>query len=193
MQTQSQNTQNSFVPPSTSQENNANVRQAFSMSLRAQELAEECITRKSLLISLSRNKCFSDAIMLLSYAMPEKKGLQWVINCFKLFELDKNNDSDAMEAAQSWLNNPNQINRANVMPKQTVFKPTAITWLSMATYWAGGGINDTSIYEPAPVGLVNDSLYSALMLSIQEQNVFDNDQAFNQAIEKGIELLYSEM
>ena len=164
------------------------VEPTFSMSLKAQELAEACITRRSLLVALSENQCFSDAIMLLSYAMPHHQGLQWALKCARNSNA---NSSHSLDAAEKWLNESNEENRAKILPSDTIAKPTSATWLAMATYWSGGSITETPIIEPAPNGLVNDSIYSSVMLSIQETNETEQLNAYSEAVNQGIKMLYA--
>ena len=164
--------------------------QTFSMSLKAQELADECVTRKSLLIALSDNKCFGDAIMLLSYAMAHKKGLQWALKSIRSIS-DNTNDENTLDAAEKWLEEPNEENRAQILPSSVVTQPTSATWLAMATYWSGGCISDTPIIESAPDGLVNDSIYSSVMLSVQETAEENQFNAYSEVINQGIKLLYA--
>lgn len=176
------------------------TQQTFSMSPKAQDLAEECVTRKSLLIALSENECFSDAIMLLSYAMPHQKGLQWALKCIHR-DTQTQETLDTLQAAEKWLVEPTETNREKILPSNIVEQPSAATWLAMATYWSGGSIADTTIVEDelteataassAPNGLVNDTIYSSVMLSVQELKTEGQHNAYNDAINQGIKLLYT--
>jgi len=174
--------------------------QTYTMSKKAQQLAEESVTRKKLLISLSENQCFGDAIMLLSYAMPHQKGLQWALKCVRNSDQYSNNsnretaDTDkqkTLEFAEKWLNEPNEKNRARILPSKVVAQPSAATWLAMAAYWSGGSISDAPIIESAPNELVHDSIYSSVMLSVQEAEEKYRINAYSEAINQGIKLLYS--
>ncbi|MDH3325452.1 MAG: hypothetical protein OEM38_01900 [Gammaproteobacteria bacterium] len=169
---------------------NAQPKQIFYMSKKAQELAKECVTKKSLLIALSENQCFSDAIMFLSYAMPYQKGLQWALKCVKNNNQTINN-RNALEATEKWLKEPNEENREKILPTEAIAKPTAATWLTIAAYWSGGGINDTPVFESAPNGLVNDSIYSSVMLSVQEIEKNKQLNAYSEVINQGIKILYT--
>ena len=162
--------------------------QVFSMSEKARKLSDECATRKGFLIALSDNQCFSDAIMLLSYAMPHQKGLQWALKCVRN---NSHTNNQSLDAAEKWLNEPNEENRAKILPAGIVEQPTSATWLAMATYWSGGCIDDTPIVESAPDGLVNDSIYSSVMLSVQEIEEDNQLNAYSDAINQGIKLLYN--
>jgi len=112
--------------------------QPFSMSEKARKLADECATRKGLLIALSDNQCFSDAIMLLSYAMPHQKGLHWALKCVRN---NSQSNNQSLDAAEKWLNEPSEENRANILPTGIVEKPTTATWVAMENYRSGSCID----------------------------------------------------
>jgi len=167
-----------------------------SMTPKAKELAEIYFSRKSLLIALSDNQCFADAIMLLSNAMPHPKGLRWALNC-----VQRNNGDTALSEEKAitlnttaqWLDKPNEDIREKILPTSTIAQPSPVTWLAMAAYWSGGGIshNESESPEPVPDELIHDSIYSSVMLSIQEMEEQKQHIAYKDAIKQGIKILYS--
>jgi len=198
MQTQNQH---SAIPTHTSHVINESAMQTYKMSEKAQLLAKEFVSRKSLLVALSENQCFSDAIMLLSYAMPRQKGLEWALKCVQnasfLNRTPISTSSErTLKAAEKWINEPTEKNRAAILPTTSVAQPTAATWLAMATYWSGGCISESPIIEEAgktdaPIGLVNDTIYSSVMLSVQESEKGRQLLAYDDAINQGIQLLFA--
>ncbi len=183
-------TQNNTSVQSTS---HSTHNETFSMSSKGQALAKAHINQKGLLIALSNNECFADAIMLLSYAMPHQKGIRWALNCVSNNDSTSGNASSNIDATEKWLNEPSEINRMQILPTGTVSRPSSTTWLAMAAYWSGGYIanSDTALIEAAPDRLVNDSIYSAVMLSVQETEENTHNAAYSKAIKEGIEFLFS--
>jgi len=166
---------------------NSQLVQVFAVSQQAQKLAEEYETRKSLLKALSDNQCFGDAILILTNTIPHQKRLQWAFQCVRR-NLEAKNQIP-LDPAEKWLNEPNEENRANILPSATIGQPTAAMWLAMATFWSGGCISETGTTESAPDDLINDTIYSSVMLSVREVKQNRQQHAYCEAINQGIELL----
>jgi len=168
---------------------NPQPRPHFSLSAKGKQLAETSVNRRNLLTTLCENQCFGDAIMLLSHAMPHKAGIQWGIGCV-CANNNKVMNSSVINAVESWASNPTEDNRAKLLPNNSLYQPSSATWIAMAIYWAGGSIGENETTEKVPDQLVNDSIFSSIMLSVQETKEEDREYAYNDVIASGIRFLY---
>ena len=133
-----------------------------------------------MLEALSKKHCYADAIKLLSDSLSSEKNILWAFNCLKTLGYDHDNAPE-LAAAEQWLKEKNEINRANILPSRTIPQPDASTWLAMATYWSGDNIDTDN-------NLVNQSIYSCIMLSIKDIDKPKQTSAYDNVISEGLKM-----
>jgi len=137
------------------------------------------------------NHCFSDAIMFLTHALGCKDGISWARQSVSLYDENLTiNDNYLLSSTENWLNNPSDINRYCVLPKKCFSQSTPAVWVALAAYWSEGSIEkDTSVAHETPTNLVNDAIYSAIMLMMQEVKSEDKYRIYISIINNGIDSL----
>ena len=143
---------------------------------------------KHLLEVLSRKHRYAEAIKLLSNSLSSENNVLWAFNCLKILGHEHDNAPELV-AAEQWLNEKNETNRANILPDRTIPQPDASTWLAMATYWSGDSTDTDN--TSADNNLINQSIYSCIMLSIKDIEKSKQTSAYDSVISEGLKMLNS--
>ena len=156
-------------------------------SSTAQSLLSDKLTDEHFLNCLVDRHCFSDAVTYLAHTLEHSDGIRWARACISNYSPELTvNDSYLLTSVTNWLNNPTLSNRERVLPNHTVQQSTPAMWLALASYWSG---DSELIKDGQPENLVNNAIYSTIMMLMQQITEADQYRVYLAVINSGIDIL----
>jgi len=173
----------------TTNKSNANEQLFFSST--AQSLLSAELKDEHFLNCLMDNHCFSDAIAFLSHSLNCKDGITWARACVSQYSQNlSTNDNYLLSSTANWLQNPSDRNRQCVLPKKVFEQSTPACWVALSAYWSEGSIvEDKQEDKEIPKQLVNEAIYSAIMLLMQQTPEDEKYGTHISVINDGIDIL----
>ena len=117
--------------------------QHFDLEEEAQPLLSDDQTPEELLELLLEHEHFADAARLLANRLPKREAVWWACRCVRRIAGNEPADADtqALEAAEQWVMEPNEDHRRATMPLAEALEfGTPASWAAVAAFWSEGSL-----------------------------------------------------
>ena len=161
----------------------------LTISGEGRQLANEEISARDFVETLTSANLETDAIQFLAYALPKREAVWWACLAVRDNHLEiKTQTQDALLAIESWVYQPSDEKRRAIFPLiEDLGFDTAASYAGMAAFWSGGSIAPLAevTIEPDP-RLSPTAAAAAVMLSAAISPIVKKQQQL--AIKRGLNI-----